>query len=117
MIDQSMSTAVADFALATFAVTALATEAEYPGDLCCDIYSGLYDGDMIKLCYDSSSTSQPNVFMMTDYSFENKVKSYWCGKSIYYDFFYLDGYLLYLATAAGNIKSPADNDYPEVGTI
>ena len=41
---------------------------------------------------------------MTDYGFEQKVNSYWCGKSIYYEFeFSTEGQIQ--EYGAGNIQS------------
>ena len=56
---------------------------QYPGDLCCMLYSeNYYEGDAFKVCYDNYRQGQQT------YGLDPPVQanSFWCGKHVSYDF-------------------------------
>lgn len=57
---------------------------EYPGDLCCALYSeNFYEGDAYKVCYDNYRQGGPQTYGLDP---PVRANSFWCGKHVSYDF-------------------------------
>ena len=62
-----------------------AANLDYPGDLCCRLYEGgNWRGSTRTFCLDNPNESQG--WDMRDYGFNDKAGSWYCGKSVAYDF-------------------------------
>ena len=63
----------------------------YPGDLCCTLYEGFNWGrKQVNVCLPSADHSGEIEFRMKDYDIGDGISSWWCGKSVSYDFCVVD---------------------------
>ena len=82
----------------------------YPGDLCCSFYKDYnFGGEKLNVCYINTDGSMQTLDLR-DYGWQDSIKSYYCGKSIMYDFCNEnseDGICMYQhgLNGAGTIKS------------
>ena len=77
--------------LITFIASAIAvaSAAEYPGDDCCTLYAEDDFGGAFETFYfdEAWGTIDGNQnFLMSQYDFEDEMRSWWCGKNLSYDF-------------------------------
>ena len=92
--------------LAALMVPAALAYDTYPGDLCCRIYKDKnYGGDHVDACYDYDTYGRYGLQAVNLGDFSNKASSWWCGKSVAYDFC-LNGEDDCKLSGAGNGRSP-----------
>ena len=60
-------------------------QSEYPGDLCCTLYDGKWlNESRLTICLDQDTEFQK--FDLAELDFDDKTESWWCGKSVLYQF-------------------------------
>ena len=78
----------------------------YPGDLCCRLYQDdNYGGAHADACYDYDTYGRYGLQAVDLGDFGDKASSWWCGKSVAYDFC-LNGDTSCEMSGAGNARSP-----------